>query len=307
VPDTFFTEPAHWEWWVILYFFIGGIAGGSFFLAALLHLFGRPVDRPIVRLGYYVAFIGSIISGILLIVDLGVPLRFWHMLFGSETGQPMFKYWSPISVGAWGLLIFGLFSFLAAVSAAAEEDRVKFGAARALARGPVSIIIAILGALSGFFLAGYTGVLLSVTNRPVWADSTWLGVLFLLSAASTAAAALIVLSAWRRVAHPDSIAYLSTFDKIVLALELLVLIIFLISLGAAARVFLSWWGFLLVVGVLLAGILLPLAIGFGKVTRVRNASLTAAALVLFGGFMLRVVTILSSEQVHVAGGQVLRP
>jgi hypothetical protein len=43
------------------------------------------------------------------------------------------------------------------------------------------------------------------------------------------------------------------------------------------------------------------------VTRVRNASLTAAALVLFGGFMLRVVTILSSEQVHVAGGQVFRP
>jgi formate-dependent nitrite reductase membrane component NrfD len=307
VPDTFFTEPAQWEWWVILYFFIGGIAGGSFFLAALLHLFGRPVDRPIVRLGYYVAFIGSIISGILLIVDLGVPLRFWHMLIGSETGQPMFKYWSPISFGAWGLLLFGLFSFLAAAGAAAEEDRVRWGGALALSRGPLATIIAILGGLSGFFLAGYTGVLISVTNRPVWADSNWLGILFLLSAASTAAAALIVLGGWRRVAHPASIAYLSTFDKIVLALELLVLIIFLISIGAAARVFLSWWGFLLVVGVLLAGIVLPLAIGFGKVTRVRNATLTAAALVLFGGFMLRVVTILSSEQVHVAGGQVFRP
>jgi len=38
---------------IILYFYVGGIAGSAFFLASLLDLFGRPPDRPLVRLGYY--------------------------------------------------------------------------------------------------------------------------------------------------------------------------------------------------------------------------------------------------------------
>src|SRR5262245_764667 len=40
MSDTFFTAAPHWRWLIVLYFFIGGIAGGSFFLAALLHLYG---------------------------------------------------------------------------------------------------------------------------------------------------------------------------------------------------------------------------------------------------------------------------
>jgi formate-dependent nitrite reductase membrane component NrfD len=92
MSDTFFTAAPHWRWLIVLYFFIGGIAGGSFFLAAMLELFGRPQDRPIVRTGYYVAFLGAVVSGILLTVDLGRPERFWHMLIQSERGLPMFKY-----------------------------------------------------------------------------------------------------------------------------------------------------------------------------------------------------------------------
>ena len=194
LPSTFFTEPAHWRWWIVLYFFIGGIAGGSFFIASILYLFGRPVDRPLVRLGYYVAFVGAVISGILLIVDLTRPLRFWHMLFESETGRLMFKYWSPMSVGAWGLLIFGVFATLAALGAATEDRRFRWEPAGNLVRGTLGAIVAVVGGVMGFFLAGYTGVLLAVTNRPVWADSSWLGILFLFSAASTAAATLVLLA-----------------------------------------------------------------------------------------------------------------
>ena len=60
MSDTFFTAPPHWRWLIIGYFFIGGIAGGSYFIAALLDLFGAPRDRPVVRLGYYVALVGSV-------------------------------------------------------------------------------------------------------------------------------------------------------------------------------------------------------------------------------------------------------
>src|SRR2546425_12511519 len=83
-PDTFFTASPHWRWLIILYFFVGGIAGGGYFVAALLQWFGRADDRPVIRTGYTLGFWGAIISGALLTLDLGRPLRFWHMLFQSE-------------------------------------------------------------------------------------------------------------------------------------------------------------------------------------------------------------------------------
>ena len=309
MPDTFFTEPPHWRWYIVFYFFIGGIAGGCFFLAALLHLFGRPGDRPIIRLAYYIAFIGVVISGILLIVDLDRPERFWHMMIQNKTGRPMFKYWSPMSVGVWGLLGFGLFSTLAALGALYEDGKVRWGIAERLARRPLSTVIAVLGGLFGFFLAGYTGVLLSVTNRPIWADSSMLGLLYLLSAASTAAALLILLARRRRLESGTSVRELERFDKHVLVLELIALIIFLITLGSAARAFLNAWGVVLAFIVVL-GILVPLMIGFGRLQSFRGRTLTAgtaAALVLAGGFMLRIATIFPSEQIRVIGTEVSRP
>lgn len=307
MSDTFFTEPAHWRWLIVFYFFIGGIAAGSFLLAALLHLFGRPGDRPLVRLGYYVAFVGAVISGILLVWDLGVPSRFLHMLWSSETGGLMFKAYSPISFGAWALLVFSAFAFLAAVGAAAEDGKVGWAPAKRVGAGPFGTIVAIGGVLSGLFLAGYTGVLLSVTNRPVWADSSWLGILFLFSAGSTAAAALILLARWRQTGSPATLDWLERFDKGALVLELVALIIFLVSLGSALQVFLSVWGAVLLLGVVVAGILIPLAVGFGRGPRLSNPLVTVAALVLVGGFLLRMIVILSSEQVRMVNNTVLMP
>jgi formate-dependent nitrite reductase membrane component NrfD len=305
-PDTFYTVPPEWTWWIVFYFFIGGIAGGSFFLASLLYLFGRPADRPLVRLGYYVAFIGAVVSGILLILDLHRPLRFWHMLIESNTGNLMLKAWSPMSIGSWGLLFFGLFAGLAALSAAREEERVRRGPAFLVATG-FRTVVAIVGGFLGFFLAGYTGVLLSVSNRPVWADSPLLGMLFLISAASTAAATLILLGRRRDAVDAASLGKLADFDKWALVLELVVLILFLITLGAAAQVFLSAWGVLLLLGVIGLGILLPLGIGLGWIRRWSGRPVMAAGLVLVGGFLLRVATLFSSESVTTAGARVITP
>jgi protein NrfD len=309
MPSTFFTEPPHWRWFIALYFFIGGIAGGCFVLAALLQLFGRPGDRPIVRVGYYAAIVGVAISGLLLIVDLDRPERFWHMMIESKTGRPMFKYWSPMSVGVWGLMIFGLFAFLGSLGALHEDGKLRLGMAGALTRRPWSTIIAIGGAIGGLFLAGYTGVLLSVSNRPIWANSSWLGALYLFSAASSAAAVLILVARRRHLSSGTSVLDLARFDRYLLVLELIVLVIFLISLGSAARAFLNVWGAVLAL-VIVAGILAPLLIEFGRVTRFRGRALTAgtaAMLVLFGGFMLRIVTIFPSDQVRVVGVRVVGP
>jgi formate-dependent nitrite reductase membrane component NrfD len=306
MPDTFFTAPPHWGWYIVLYFFVGGIAGGCFFLGALLRWLGRADDLPAARLAVYVAFLGALVSGLLLTVDLYRPERFWHMLIQSNTGRLMLKAWSPMSVGAWGVLLFGGFALLATLQALAEEGRVRWPAARLLTRRGPALLIHGAGSLFGFFLAGYTGVLLSVSNRPIWADSQLLGLLFLVSAASTAAAALILLSRRLGRGHDALYARLAGFDRRVLWLELLALAAFLVSLGPAHRALVNAWGLLLLVGTVGAGIVAPLWLERAAGTPARRLA-PAAALVLVGGLVLRMVVILGSEEVHVAGTRVVGP
>jgi protein NrfD len=294
MSDTFFTAPPHWRWLIIGYFFIGGIAGGSYVIAALLDLFGAPRDRPVVRLGYYVALVGIIISGVLLSVDLGRPERFWHMLFQSQRGWPMLKWWSPMSLGSWGISAFGLFALLSTLAALEESRTLSWVRLRKLRVGFLGKLITVLGIVSGFFVAGYTGILLSVTNRPIWADTPLLGILFLFSAGSTAAAALILLGLWRGA--DDTVRWLSQLDRGALVLEFLALIALVISLGSVAHVWLSGWGGLLAGGVL-AGILFPLALHTRSHLLGRLSVPAGAVLVLLGGFLMRIVIVLSSEGV----------
>ena len=298
--DTYFTTPAEWTWLVILYFFFGGIAGGSYVIAALIDLFGAPSDRPLARLGYYVAFPAVVLCGPLLIVDLNRPERFFHMLVQSERGLPMFKWWSPMSFGSWVLLLFGAFAFLSFLAALAEAGRLRLPLVGALRTGLLGRVFTALGALFGFLLAGYTGVLLSVTNRPIWADTNLLGLLFLISGISTAAALLVLLAQRRGAASPQSVHALSRMETWVTLLELVVLVLLVVSLGAVAQAWLNAWGVLLVVGVVLVGILLPLALHWRHPLG-RLSVPAAAVLALVGGFILRAVVVLSSEAIHLPG------
>src|SRR5206468_11490746 len=159
--------------------FVGGIAGGACFLAAVVDWFGGPEDRPVVRTGYSVAAWGAILSGALLTIDLGRPLRFWHMLFQSANVPAlMFKGWSPISFGAWAILVFGLFAVLSALGGMAEEGRLHNPALRAVGgavRGG-SGLAKVVGGVAGLravFNAGYPGVLLAVPKRAIVADRPW--------------------------------------------------------------------------------------------------------------------------------------
>lgn len=291
LPDTFFTAAPEWRWLIIGYFFVGGIAGGSYMLAVLIDLFGDPDDRPLAGTAYGIAFAGVALSGVLLTADLGRPERFWHMLLQSKTGWPMLKPWSPMSLGAWALLLFGGVSFLSLLATLAEAGRLP---RRELARlrppGALGTVVATLGALLGFFIAGYTGILLSVTNRPIWADTWLLGLAFLVSASSISAALLILVGQWH--SRPSrAVRALGRFDRWMLLLELVVLVALVASLGAVARVWLSAWGAALF-GVVLVGIVTPFALlrrGHGAILPV------AAVLVLVGGFLLRVVIVLSSD------------
>jgi formate-dependent nitrite reductase membrane component NrfD len=293
MPSTFFTASPQWRWLIVAYFFLGGLAGGSYVLATLMDLFGRSRDRRLVGLGYLLAFPLVCLCGLVLTVDLGRPERFWHMLLQSETFRPMIKMYSPMSVGAWALLLFGACAFLSFVAVLAERGWLGWPLLRQLSPPAfVGRLVTVIGALLGFYVAGYTGILLAVTNRPIWADTTLLGLTFLISAASTSAALLILLGSWGGVSS-DGIEALERFDGSVLVLETLAIAALVASLGRIAMVWLNGWGLLLAVMVL-GGIVLPLYL---RRLPARGSRWTIGpVLVLLGGLILRAVIIFSSDR-----------
>jgi formate-dependent nitrite reductase membrane component NrfD len=295
--STFFSAPPDWGWLVTIYFFVGGLAGGCYFLAMMIDLFGRPTDRPLARLGYYISFPSIVLSGILLTLDLHRPERFWHMLIESNTFRPMFKPWSPMSIGSWALAIFGLFSLIKFLSALAEDGRFNWPQAqRWRPPHPVGTMVSIVGGLLAFFVAGYTGVLLAVTNRPIWSDSPLLGMLFIISAASISASLMLLLAQRSRWTMPGLIA-LHRLDGWVVLLELIVLIVFMISLGPVFRALLNAWGVLLFLGVIVLGMLIPLALFWRRDLLGERNLVGGAVLILIGGFLLRLIIVFSAQGV----------
>src|SRR5213075_202334 len=86
-----------WTWEIPLYFWFGGIAAGSSFVALACDLSG---DEDSARIARMVALAALAPSPPLLIMDLGRPERFYNML-------RIFKPRSPMSMGAWALTLFG--------------------------------------------------------------------------------------------------------------------------------------------------------------------------------------------------------
>jgi formate-dependent nitrite reductase membrane component NrfD len=302
--NPFVADP-EWGWWITLYFFLGGIAAGAYFVATLIELFGHEEDVPLARIGYRIAFPLISLCGIFLIVDLERPERFWHMMFQSErvhdalaagwplggwgdmVQAPILKWWSPMSIGAWALAVFGAWSFLSFLTTIWPTGFL----ARTLHRHWLGHGFRLIGSAVGFFIASYTGVLLSATNQPLWSLSDWIAPLFLTSAASTAIAVLLLLG---RNVSPASRHRLERADLWALGLELFLFLIFLASLGGLLPLVLqTWQGWVLVAGTLVVGILKPLALHF-FLNRLGSARVTLAAVfALVGGFLLRwgIVTI----------------
>lgn len=260
-----------WSWYITWYFFIGGVAAGAYLMAALVDFFGRDQDRRVARGGYALAFPLVVLSAILLTLDLGMPARAFNMF-------RVFSWGSPMSVGSWALLGFGvvtLASLLLVLRDRPGDRRIRQG-------------LAVPGVILGFFVASYTGVLLGATNRPVWVGNNWIGPLFLVSALSTGVAALVLLLAQPRLAGFRRIHLFSA------PVEALLLILFLQSLGAGAMLFLTgslaplFWG-----GVVVIGLALP----FGLALPSRASALEAAAavLVLVGGLALRYIVLTGGQ------------
>jgi formate-dependent nitrite reductase membrane component NrfD len=275
--------PPHWGGTITWYFYLGGIAAGAYSVAAMDALFGGETDRRATRPAHYIAFPLVCLCGLLLSVDLERPERFLNLLVQS-----------PMSVGWWALSAFGGFSVVSFLAVLVEDGWIRaprwHDRVVALRRRWPGKLFAATGAGTALFLGSYTGVLLTATSPPAWADSTWLGALFLASAASTGVAALVVLTCWRCPDVGDAqVERLERADGWAIVLELAMLTAFAWSLrGISGQAFLRWPGMLIPLFVVPIGLVLPLIL---RQVRGVQGAVDSALLVLLGGLVLRVAVV----------------
>ncbi len=297
------THAPGWEWFYVgFYFFFGGVSAGAYFIGALVEFFGRERHRGISRTAFYIAFPTLLVTPPLLIGDLGQPLRFWHLLFDARSGFPYVNLASPMSVGSWALVLFGAMSFLSFLDNLVAEGKLEFAPfARMYSRVPRKVYSAV-GSVAGFFIAGYTGVLLNVTAGPLWAHTDPLvGALFIASAGSTGAAAIYLAMKWRRIHPAPELEEFERFDRIVKVLEIALAVSIVIVAGKyAAALYRGIYAVMFWVGAILLGTLVPLASNWyahrpGRHVRSEPAADLMAFLVLLGGLLLRISLVQAGQ------------
>lgn len=318
-------EPV-WEFLIVNYLFFGGLSAGLYFVSGLatwLTEDGRPAFPRVARWGALLAPWPVSLGSVLLIFDLGKPLRFWKLFLH-------FRWQSPMSIGSWLLVLFTVLS-LAYLWAWLEQDERD----RLLARIPAGlrgrIPARILGwlqldasvwrrslAIAGFPLAVgvgiYTGVLLgAVQARPFW-NTNLVAQMFLFSALSTGTATILLARLLdRHEIDVKETRFLYSLDIVLIALEFFIVLPYLIhgqlsveavkeaiALVLGGPYTLAFWLLFLTVGLLTPLVIelwefRPVLLGRGTFHLNPRWAGTAAGLVIFGGYVLRYVFVFAGQ------------
>jgi formate-dependent nitrite reductase membrane component NrfD len=292
-----------WGWEVYVEMFLAGIAVGAFLIAMLLEFFGRG-RSPIARTGHLVALPFALIATVLLIYKLERQERFWHMVIQSENiPLPMFKWWAPISLGTWGLMIFSAFATVSFIDAIIDRGWLRLGPwhrRRTLHGSTFGKIHAAAGIPVALFVGAYSGALLSVTAVRGWVDTVMIAPFFVAISGATGAAFLLLVEAIRTRAPLDEVEGLARANLLMTIWQLIALVAFAISLGGALTYFLSSPSTIVaaIVGTLLC-IVAPLLLfvpGLLRFDTTRYVSYgISASLILVCGFLLRYVVVMGPQ------------
>ena len=288
-----------WHWPIALYLFLGGLAAGILFFASLFYVLGKEKEYPVtVKIATIIPPIALSVGLLALVYDLTHPLYTWQL-------YTTFRIESPMSWGAWVLLIVTPLSFLWTFSFYRDAfsnieaklnlfNKLKFLSTFeqfiitnrkyiAYALIPLSIILGV-----------YTGILLSAFNaRPLW-NNAILGPLFLTSGLSTGAAAIILLSKNLKEKH-----LLGKIDLGLIIIELALIIHMVMGYFAGSQVQLE--AMQLLVGgeftlmffgfVVLLGLLVPALLEFIELIGYKVPVKVPAVLVIIGGLIFRFIMI----------------
>ena len=190
-------KPPVWTWEIPVYFFIGGLSG----MAAVIALSGLIFHRnDLARAAMWLAAIGAVFAPVLLTADLGRPRLFLNML-------RVFKYRSPMSVGAWIVSIFGACAIPGLIALELHALHVFSSGVDQFLKILAGLLIA-GSAFWGILLATYTGVLLGATAIPAWfLHRIFLPIHFGAAGLGSAAALLELLG--HRIAPLNAIGFLA--------------------------------------------------------------------------------------------------
>ncbi|HEX9400116.1 MAG TPA: NrfD/PsrC family molybdoenzyme membrane anchor subunit [Anaeromyxobacter sp.] len=289
-----------WGWEIPVYLFLGGMAAGTLFLSALL--WSRPGPRS--RAARLLPFIAPALLALgmgALFLDLSHKLHVFRFYLA-------FRWTSPMSWGAWILLIVFPIAILFGLATIADEDAEALAARVPALRRPVASGRAfalrharglrMAAAIAAVGLGGYTGVLLSALGaRALW-GSALLGPLFLVSGISSGAAFTMLMGV-----SADERAFLARADVHAMWLEVALILFFLVGLAtgggasrAAADLVLGgpytapFWAL-----VVAAGLVVPSAMELLERRLHLAATAVAPALVLVGGFALRWILVAAGQ------------
>jgi len=293
------------------------MAGGAYFTAFLVDRFTGGENKSLLKLATWLGIPLAVVGVLLLVIDLGQPLRFWHLF-------TQFKVTSPMSMGTWILLIWVIVAVIMVVLWW-FENRLAEATARSLRR-----LTGFLGWIDGVLavlLIAYTGVLLAVSSQSLWAGTVLLPALFVASAISTGIAMLVIAVMATNVVElkvavnqlfgsadwtisKKVVERLAEADAIVIIIELVALIGYAIWLatssmaGAGEALGLLTTGKLAApfwAGVVLVALLVPLGLDLasrGKEIKTKGVWLTilaSSACVILGGLVLRAVITIGGQ------------
>jgi formate-dependent nitrite reductase membrane component NrfD len=287
-----------WHWPIPLYLFLGGLAAGILFFAALYHILGKENRyTTIVRKAPFITPFLLVIGLLALFYDLNHKAWFWQL-------YTTLKIQSPMSWGAWTLMVVTPASFI--WSALHIRDlfpkfKWPFGWMKELEAffNRYKTILAWVMLIFSVILGIYTGILFSAFNaRPLW-NTSILGPLFLASGMSAGAAAIIMMSkdkAERLV--------MTKIDLIILGIELFFITHMFMGFLAstevqieAAMLFLGgpytavFWIF-----VVFLGIIVPALLDIMELRGYHIPALIPGTLVLFGSLMLRFIFAFAGQE-----------
>lgn len=272
----------NWGFLVVLYLFLAGMAGGIYFTVSFYEFFVGEKTK-IGKKGYNISFVLLLIAVLLLILDLERPARFVHMMLA-------YKFFSPMSVGSWGLLLFGFNAF---ITIAINSDGALKPIGDIFTRILPYRVYGLIGVALSIFLSTYTGVLLSETTITLWSSTPFLGALFLSSGVSCGICLLLLIEKEDEVFIKQG----KRFDNVCLVLEFIVVFFYILALTIGygpyeetSNLFRGLYGLIFIGGGVLVGIILPILINMtgskGKLSPV---------LVLVGAFLLRYAIVYAGQ------------
>jgi Ni/Fe-hydrogenase subunit HybB-like protein len=153
------TKAPNWHTPVTLDLLFNNLSAGLFLVMALGELVAPASFRPLGPVAYPLVLLFLIGDLVCLIIDLGDPSRFHHML-------RVWKPSSPMSLGTWVVTGFSIPVTLLVLVAFLPDSRA------AQAMRPVLLVIGLALAVA---VAVYKGVLFSTTAQRGWGDARWLG------------------------------------------------------------------------------------------------------------------------------------